>query len=261
MLEGHIPPQRFLMAVAACALVGSTILGHPFVPTTAQVRQASGHCLSAERAMKAGNLVKAREALERALHVIPTFPAAHMGMGHIALVEKRYEEALREYDTARRAYRDIATQLLGMKARDFGTARSEIVALQDEIRLEEKFHAPPLRLSRLQAAIDRLEQVEQPRVTARDEPPASYDFFTGNALFHLNRVDEAVAAWQSCIRKNPAFSPAYQNLTVAYWLTGRIDDALASIATARRLGLPIAPSLAADIENARAGTNATLRAN
>src|SRR4030095_7303799 len=68
------------------------------------VQRASGYCKSAERAMRAGNLKKAQASLDKAIEVMPNFPGAHMGLGHMALMERRFEDALREYQEARDDY-------------------------------------------------------------------------------------------------------------------------------------------------------------
>ena len=56
--------------------------------------------------------------------------------------------------------------------------------------------------------------------------PGELHFYIGNALFNMNRLDEALEAWETCARMTPRFSLVYNNLAVAYWKKGRLDRAV-----------------------------------
>src|SRR5262245_53568479 len=138
-MSRHRASCTFVLPLALSALAVAPSMGSP---SRIQIQQASGYCVNAERALRTGNFRKARQSLEQALAIIPAFPAAHMGMGHIALSEKRYADALHEYQLARSEFSDLAQMVLMLRTADYGDARSEIVALQDELRLEEHIGAP-----------------------------------------------------------------------------------------------------------------------
>ena len=234
-----------LWAAGSLALAGSPAVD---LPRTTQIQQASIYCANGENAMKAGNIKRARDSFNKALEIVPVFPPAHMGLGHIALSERRYEEALREYLLAKDQYADLARTLLEIRARDYGNVKAEITVLTDELRKERKFSAPALRLSRIEAAIDRLNRMEEPQRSVSEEPPAYMDFYIGNACFHLNRLDDVIAAWQACIASDHDFAPAYQNLVVGFWLSGKKDEARDTASRAKDLGISLDPSLKADLE-------------
>ena len=216
-------------------------------PTLHQIQRASAHCLAAEKALKSGNLRKARESLEKAIEVLPEFPAAHMGLGHIALTEKRYEDALTEYRAAERLYVGLEGTMMALRASKYADSRTELTEWHDELRKELKFTAPALRLSKLTQKIQTLEQMEPPRSDAAIEAPPIVDFYIGNALFHLSRLEEATAAWESCIRKDEEFQPAWQNLAVGYWMRGEVEEAKKVTERAAALGIQVDPNLKADI--------------
>ena len=46
-----------------------------------------GHLRMAERAMKVGNLAKAKDQFAKAAAAVEGFPSAHLGLGHIAMAE------------------------------------------------------------------------------------------------------------------------------------------------------------------------------
>ena len=51
--------------------------------------------------------------------------------------------------------------------------------------------------------------------------------------------EQAVEAFESCIVKNPELSAACNNLALAYWRVGRLDDARRRLAKAEQLGIPV----------------------
>jgi len=230
---------------AALAIAAGQVLGAVNLPA---FQRAAGYCISAEKAMKAGNLRRAKESLASALRIMPALPAVHMGLGHIALTEKRYEEALREYQQARDSYAEVARALLSLQVKDFTDSRHEIVALEDEIRNQTKLSPVVYRLNRLEAAIDRLQRMEPPNRKEGEEPPAYIDFYIGNALFHLGRLQEATASWRNCLQSDGRYGPAYQNLAAGYSMMGRLEEARATVVAAERLGFAVDPSLKAEIE-------------
>ena len=238
--------SRFPVALAsALALAVAPTFAGMAIP---DVQRASGYCKTAERAMRAGNLKKAREALGKALVVMPTYPGVHMGLGHVALMEKRYPDALREYMEARTDYSRFQGAMFNLKVKDYADAQVEIVALQDEMRNQAKLAPSVFRQSKLEAAVLRLERMDLPTRQPRDETPGQIDFYIGNALFHLGRRDEAVASWEECLRKDRDMAPAYQNLAVGYWQQGRFTDARRTLAEAESRGLRTSPGLKADLE-------------
>ena len=85
-------------------------------------------------------------------------------------------------------------------------------------------------------------------------PPAAAEvlFFQGNALFDLKRTDEAIVVWEAAAQRLQAYGPLHNNLAVAYWMTGRIDDAWTSLKRAESLGFKVNPNFRADLEKAGA---------
>lgn len=241
----------------ASVLAGAFVLAG--IPSFARmaipdVQRASGYCQSAERAMRAGNVRKARESLTKALVIMPNFPGAHMGLGHVALMEKRFADALREYQEARTDYALVNDAMMALKVRDYADSKLEIVALQDEIRNQAKLAPVAFRLNRLENAVQRLQRMDPPTRQVLEEPPGQIDFYIGNALHHLGRLDEAVASWEESVRKDHEIGPAYQNLAVGYWEQGRYAEARRTLAEAEKRGLRTSPDLKADLE--RSAVNA-----
>jgi tetratricopeptide (TPR) repeat protein len=59
--------------------------------------------------------------------------------------------------------------------------------------------------------------------------------FRGEVLFQLGRYDEAVAAMEAALRKNPEFVPVHQRLARSLRAQGKLSEAAAQLQTAIRL--------------------------
>jgi tetratricopeptide (TPR) repeat protein len=240
-----------IAATLACTVYAAAVPGFARMAIP-DVQRASGFCKSAERAMRAGNIKKAREALDKAIEVMPNFPGAHMGLGHVALMERRFEDALREYREARADYAQVQGAMFNLKVRDYADAQIEIVQLNDDLRNQAKLSPNVFRQNKLENAILRLQRMDIPTRQSLEEPPGQIDFYIGNALYHLGRRDEAVASWEECLRKDKQIAPAYQNLAVGYWEQRRYVDARRTLAEAEKRGLRTSQDLKADLERSAA---------
>ncbi len=61
-------------------------------------------------------------------------------------------------------------------------------------------------------------------------------FNRANLRLQLNRIDDAIADYQLCVRKDENFEPAFQNLALAYLGQGRAEEARHAIRKALALG-------------------------
>jgi tetratricopeptide (TPR) repeat protein len=217
-------------------------------PGRVDAQRATRYCNRGERALQVGNLTKARESFTRALAIDPHFADAHLGLGHIAMAEKQYEAALAQYEIANEDYSDVGRRIYEREATRYTEARQEILELRDEIALRERIAPVPMQLSKLEQAVHRLEALSPPARSSLQEAPGRIHFYRGNALFRMGRRDEAVNAWETCVTASPDYAPAYNNLIVGYWTSGRITKAREILKKAESLGLFINPDLKADLE-------------
>lgn len=95
----------------------------------------------------------------------------------------------------------------------------------------------------IEREINYFDRLEAPREDKRAETPANVYFFRGNALFHLDRLEEAVADWEEAARRAPEFGPVHNNLALAYWRLGKKDEAQAALVRAEQLGVAVHPDL------------------
>jgi tetratricopeptide (TPR) repeat protein len=232
------------------------------------LRQAMGYSQRGMHSLEKGNAARAAEDFRRALEQIPNLPDAHAGLGHVAMQQHRFEDALVEYRRAQEAYSSFAAQRVDLAQARFSRNKDEIQRLTDEKSALDREQmrvqvqggslttgsaASEGRLQRdrtmYEQSIARLEsQTQQVPALEADasDPPAAYYFYEANALFNLKKNDDAIAAWERAVAKDPRYGVAYNNLAVAYWMTGRLDAAQTSLSKAESLGFKVNPSFRAD---------------
>lgn len=210
-------------------------------------QRANKLVLEAHRDAKADRLDVASEKYEEALRLVPYLPDAHAGLGAIAMRQKNYEGALRQFENARKGYDLLSDRLFSAEQKRFTKARDTNRVLGD---LLIQINAAHLKISQAQRAMMTAqirnamhdnEMVEAPDNTVGLKVPPFLLFMIGNAQFHLARLDEARENWEACAKGAPKFGPVFNNLAVIYWKLGRTTEALANVARAEELGVDVNP--------------------
>jgi tetratricopeptide (TPR) repeat protein len=259
--------RRWLTIVAL--LVASTGSMAATNDETRQLKRAMAEADRGTAALEKGNLTKAKESFDRALVELPDFPQAHLGLGHIAMREKRFDDALREFRTAEQGYKSMSALTVQLEADRYSRSRDELQNLRSQLseldgaamqnQTTTSGSGPgqtegqiERQRSQVRSRIQALEAMNPPSSTAVKEAPAEVFFFEGNALFNLKRTDEAIAAWQTALKRDAKQPLAENNLAVACWMTGRLDEAKAAMERAEALGFKVNPNFRADLEKALA---------
>jgi tetratricopeptide (TPR) repeat protein len=240
-----------------------------FAASDSQERELRRAIAEADRgtsALEKGNLKKARESFERALAAVPDFPQGHLGLGHLAMREKRFDDALKEFRAAEAGYEAMSSLTIQMEADRYVRSRDELQRLRAQLsQLDGQVTQSQTRggdgsstgpsegqlereRSQLQARIQVLEGMQPPSSSTAREAPAEVLFFEGNALFNLKRMPEAIAVWEAAIKRDAKLPLVENNLAVAYWMTGRLDDAHRAMERAEALGFKVNPNFRADLE-------------
>jgi tetratricopeptide (TPR) repeat protein len=235
------------------------------------LRQAIGYAQRGAASLQKGNVASALKDFNLSLEKEPRLPEAHLGLGHVAMREKRFEDALREYRLAQQGHREIASLVLLVQADRYAKSRERLEHLRDtENQLDSESRRMEVRggasssgstgslsagqIERARVEVDHeiqaLEAMKSPSESTANEPPATLYFFEGNALFDLKRTDEAIVAWEKAASLDPKFAPVQNNLAVAYWMRGRMDDAWTAVARAEALRFAVNPNFRADLERA-----------
>jgi tetratricopeptide (TPR) repeat protein len=251
--------SKWSAALAAAAYL--TMGPAPAAPASARdLQRAAGECQEGTKLLMANDVVKAKERFTKALTLVPTYPDALLGMGHVDMREGRFDYALKAYQGARDGYKDLGESILDLQAKRYTETQRMIATLRDNLRnmqssqSQNSTRAEPTqvdrRIAETEDQIRRLEAVQMPSRDNPTEPPGEVYFHMGNAQFRLNAIDDAIDSWEMCAQKSPKFSLVHNNLAVAYWKKGRVDDAKKALAHAKELGFPVNPQFVADLEKA-----------
>ena len=243
--------------VAAAAAVASVSVAAPATAARSSFASAKGAYLRGVRALEKGKIDKAHKSLRRAVRAMPSFPPAHIALGHIAMHRQEYEQALLEYTTARDGYRNLGAEVAALETERYAQARDSIVTLEEEINNLRNpstalFKGLPeservQRLAQLEGRLQQLQAIRLPGTHDSEEPPGEIHFYVGNALFRLGRLDEAVDAWATCSEVTPDFPLVYNNLAFGYWKKGDPERAAEYLDRAERLGFELNPNFKLDV--------------
>jgi tetratricopeptide (TPR) repeat protein len=235
------------------------------------LRQAMGYAQRGLAALQKGNVARAREDFARAVAKVPNLPDAHAGLGHLAMRENRFDDALSEYRLAEAGSREMIALRVQMESERYARSRDELLRLRAiEMQLTQEASRGQIRgganassremnpgeverkRAEVEGRIRTLEAMQPPSPDVSYEPAADVLFFQGNALFDLKRIDDAVRVWEAAAKRMQGFGPLHNNLAVAYWKQGRLDEAWASVRRAEAAGFKVNPSFRADLEKAGA---------
>lgn len=258
-----------LLLVTAVLLLATTANAEDFAK---KYSRAARHAALGQEALKANDAAKASQEFEEALKIMPDLPEAHLGMGHLAMGRKDFESAYRAYTAAREAYIGIDEKLKSVEYQRYIDARKEMNGLTDLINAygtpnsSSNANTKGMSSSRVtmqqgtyQNQVDRDKKQEMPdKKNPQLNPavPAQVYFMIGNALFRMNRYDEARDNWETCISIAPDFAPVYNNLAVIYLKQQRYTDAKASLVKAEELGVKVNPEFMKAVD-AKLATPAT----
>lgn len=265
MVGSHRLPPRSLCLLLVCPalLVSSIGFSLSADPSARQVQQAIRAYQGGEHAFRAGNFVKARSGFEQALGFLPFFPEAHIGMGHVAMTEKRFQDALMQYGAALDGYGlmgdalyDFQLKRYDSAQRQIGTYRDQIFGLRQALMTQRigNTRKSEVEIIRLDDGIRQLEAMRPPDKQRVQEPPPEIFFHIGNAHFNLGRLEPAIRAWEDCAKLDEKFPLVFNNLAVGYWKQGRLSEAKRSLSRAEQLGFRADPSFKADLVRSLAST-------
>src|SRR5262245_8608654 len=253
-----------MRAAAAIVILSFTapVAATPDV-TERDLRQAIAYAERGLSALEKGNTARARESFAKSFQKFQAWPEGHLGLGHIAMKDRKFEDALAEYRQAEDGYRSMGALRLEMENARYARSRDELQHLRSELIQYEQQSSrnqtlgsadPEANMERictqLQNRIRQLESMPPPSSDSVKAPPAEIYFFIGNALFNLKRMDEAIAVWEASVKLDDHLPLVQNNLAVAYWTKGRLEDARAAMLRAEALGFQVNPNFRADLNRA-----------
>ncbi len=185
---------------------------------------------------------------QRAAELDPGFEAPFYGLGRAHLALKQYVSAISALVRCRDLYRAQVGRQFSNQA-DAQRYRNDRVTEIDEmirqvqsgpvtLQAQEQIRQLQDRKRQLQDAIARGSSV-----TIEAAVPAWVSLSLGSAYFRLGKLADAEREYKATIDADRKSGEAYNNLAVVYLETGRIPDAEAALASAKRVGFRVNPQL------------------
>src|SRR5262245_1348908 len=136
--------ERTHVSKLVTTILGSVLLAATALPAGTPeaneraLRQAMGYSQRGMRALEKGNSARAAEDFNRALAQVPELPDAHAGIGHVAMQQRRFEDALVAYRRAQEAYRRFATDRVGLAQDRYARNRDRLQYVEDQKNVIEQ---------------------------------------------------------------------------------------------------------------------------
>ena len=191
------------LAIAACLINVSPARTQNAGDASKQGPQISGDLLRSARLLAdGGDLEKAREIVAEYLGSHPNSGEAHFLLGYILFKQQKSSESLAAYTE-------------GAKHATPGAGDLKVVALNYVLLGDYASAARWLA-----------------RSIEFDPRDAQAWYYLGRTKYNENRFEEAVRAFQECLKLDPRNVKAEDNLGLSYQALGRTDDAIASYGNA-----------------------------
>jgi TolB-like protein/class 3 adenylate cyclase/Flp pilus assembly protein TadD len=167
-----------------------------------------GRAINGMSDTRAADVERAEGLVREALAASPRSPVAHLAKGQVLRAQRRYEEAIPEYETV---LASNPNWILAITA--IGWCKFFTGSIEETI----PFHEKAIRLS------------------PRDPLISGWYYRIGVVHLLQSRTDEAIFWHEKARNANPEFADPYAWLASAYALKGDIQCAAAELAEARRL--------------------------
>jgi len=172
------------------------------------VRALTGRVLDGLSSTAAADIARAEDLLGQAFAISPDTALAHYAKGNLLRAQRRYAEAIHEYETAIALDRNSAASFANLgRWKLFTGALAEVIPMVEQ-------------------AI---------RLSPRDAGLGVWYLLIGTTHLLQSRTDEAIAWIEKARAANPAHPGVRRTLAAAYGLIGETERAAAEIAQARRL--------------------------
>jgi tetratricopeptide (TPR) repeat protein len=246
---------RLIAAVLSVTLTTAVVAGQ--VPldqaTEAQRRYKAGvELMSAEKCNEAVGEFKAAVALD------PFMALAHYNLGQCHMLQKDYASALSAFTACREAFERLSSMSRDEREARERLRRDEINELKDDL-VRLKFltsqgdtHADITAVGmRMEDRLRQLESMQHKDRPGESTVPAGVYLALGSANFRLGKLEDAEREYRQAVRSDARLGAAHNNLAVIYLMTGRPNEAEASMKLAEKNGFRVSPAFKEDVKAAK----------
>jgi tetratricopeptide (TPR) repeat protein len=206
--------------------------------------------------MRAEAWEKAARSFQAAIDIDPQFEVPYYGLGRANMNLKKFGAAIAAYERCRDLYRNATAQRFSNAQEAQQYRRDRIIELDEQIRQAQSGPMTPAR----QDLIRQLQNVRRDiqesiqrgnSMSVETSVPAWVSLALGSAYFRSGKLVDAEREYKATIAADSRSGEAHNNLAVVYLETGRIDEAEASLKSAKRVGFKVNPQLEEAIKKGR----------
>jgi tetratricopeptide (TPR) repeat protein len=197
------------------------------------------HNLVAGALGQQGDLVGARDHIEKALHLKSNYAGAHYNLGMVMLHERDFEKAQEQFNLALQANQQdpMTWNALGVAQVNLGRTDEAISNYRHALELNPNFAEAYIDLGSAfltQGKYDEAIQMSEKALKLRPGVAETHEIL-GEALLNLRRVDEAIFHNRKALELKPDLPGPQLNLGIALLAKGNYDEAIAHLEYVLRL--------------------------
>jgi protein O-GlcNAc transferase len=215
-------------------------------------RDALEQYRTGEAFLQSEQFEEAAEQFRRAIALDPFLVVARYNLGYASMLLKRYPDAVRAYEGCietielmNRAGAEEQEALEKARLDELNEIKDTLTAVRNGKIKNMAVGPSVLRYE------ERIRVLEQLRYGggAQNQIPAEVYLGLGSAYFRQNLLPEAEQAYTRAVRVKRDLGAAHNNLAVIFMLTGRYEQARASIRSAEKAGFAVDTRLKADLKS------------
>lgn len=192
-----------------------------------------------------GNLAKAAEALAEAIRLQPELPEAYLYRGHLHKANKRYEQAIADYDRALSINPELAAAYyhrgdVSLITRQFAVALADFtVAIAKQSSIRNPMPTPYFKRGYLLYLQQDYKSAVRDLSRAIELAPSMYEayLYRANALAALRRHDPAIRDYDHVLELKPDLALAFYGRALVWREMGETEKAEADFRKAEKLGI------------------------
>jgi tetratricopeptide (TPR) repeat protein len=208
--------------------------------------------------MSAERWDEAAEKFKGAVAIDPLMAMAHYNLGQCRMHTRRYAEAVTAFQDCRTAFERLSSVSQDEREARERHRRDEINELKDDLNRVKYLkgagdtHASETAIAmRMEERLRQLESMQHKDRAGESMVPAGVYVALGSAYFRQGALAEAERDYRQAVQIDPNLGAAHNNLAVIYLMSGRIDEAEASMKLAEKNGFRVSPAFKEDVKAAR----------
>jgi tetratricopeptide (TPR) repeat protein len=218
-------------------------------------QQALERYRAGEAALHSEHFEDAVTEFRGALAHDPLLFMAHYGLGQAYMALQRYVEASVAYEECKQAFERINTLTQRDREARQRDNKDEIVELKRSL---QDIRSGRLKGIAAEPAIVRIEErirvLENSNLKGAELAaiPAGVFLSLGSALYRQGRLEDAAREYKLAIKADKKLGAAHNNLAVIHMLSGRFQEARASMAAAEQAGFRVSAQFKHDLDQREA---------